>query len=262
MAEIVLDGTPSGYKFTTDTLHLTPGYNVVSQSMYPVYRVINPTKGTHYDYGYDLDNRQRGRVIYNSPTQSDTVYFNTPSDWIEYDRGWMPIGAAKDQQSAKKEFYKMAQKAKPENEERDTKAHEKVLTEKKSIGGTMNRINYFQKGGAAPQQNIQQQVVALVQAAMQGDQKATETVNKIMQAAEQGDQQAMQLAQMIQQVVKQMQGQATSAKWGSKLRYIQSLKYARGGKACADCDAPAKVEEKACGGKAKKTKKRYFGGWL
>jgi hypothetical protein len=108
MAEIILNGTPSGYKFTTDTLHLTPGYNVVSQSMYPVYRVINPTKGTHYDYGYDLDNRQRGRVIYNSPTKSDTVYFNTPSDWIEYDRGWMPIGDAADQKSAKKEFYKMA----------------------------------------------------------------------------------------------------------------------------------------------------------
>lgn len=99
---------------------------------------------------------------------------------------------------------------------------------------------------------------------MQGDQKATETVNKIMRAAEQGDQQAMQLAQLIQQVVKQMQGQATSAKWGSKLNYIRSLKYAKGGKTCPACEkeAPIKVEEKACGGKAKKAKKRYFGGWL
>ena len=131
-------------------------------------------------------------------------------------------------------------------------------------GGTMNRINYFENGGAAPQQNIQQQIVALVQAAMQGDQKATETVNNIMRAAEQGDQQAMQLAQLIQQVVKQMQGQATSAKWGSKLNYIRSLKYAKGGKTCPACEkeAPIKVEEKACGGKAKKAKKRYFGGWL
>jgi hypothetical protein len=36
----------------------------------------------------------------------------------------------------------------------------------KKQGGTMNRIKYFQQGGAAPQQDMQQQVVALVQAAM------------------------------------------------------------------------------------------------
>mgnify|MGYP007115368247 CR=1 FL=1 len=85
----------------------------------------------------------------------------------------------------------------------------------------------------------------------------------------------MQLAQMIQQVAKQMQGQATSAKWGSKLNYIKSLKYAKGGKTCKACQDGSqiptsqdkayvkptkKVEMKACGGK--KAKKRYFGGWL
>lgn len=127
-------------------------------------------------------------------------------------------------------------------------------------GGTMNRINYFQQGGAAPQQqDMQAQVVALVQAAMQGDQKATETVNKIMEAAKAGDKQAMQIAQMIQQVTQKMQGQATSAKWGSKLNYIRSLKLAKGGKACPECEKGAPiVEKKACGGK--KAKKRYFGG--
>ena len=144
-------------------------------------------------------------------------------------------------------------------------------------GGTMNKINYFQQGGQATQQNIQEQVVALVQAAMQGDEKANQTVNQIMEAAKQGDQQAVQLAQMIQAVVQQMKGQAVSAKWGSKLAYIRSLKYAKGGKSCAPCKkrstkkveekacggkAPIKVQEKACGGKAKKAKKRYFGGWL
>ena len=96
-------------------------------------------------------------------------------------------------------------------------------------GGTMNRINYFQQGGAAPQQDMQQQIVALVQAAMQGDQKATQTVNKIMEAAKAGDQQAAQLAQMIQQVAQQMQGQAVSAKYGNKLAYLKELKC--GGKA-------------------------------
>lgn len=126
-------------------------------------------------------------------------------------------------------------------------------------GGTMNRINYFQQGGAAPQQqDLQQQIIALVQAAMQGDKKATETVNKIMEAAKAGDQQAVQLAQMIQQVVEQMKGQATAAKWGAKLGYIKSLKYAKGGKACPACEKGKQIEMKACGGK--KAKKRYFGG--
>lgn len=130
---------------------------------------------------------------------------------------------------------------------------------KQKHGGIMNRINYFQLGGAAPQQDIQKQVIQLVQAAMSGNQKANETVNEIIKAAKAGDQEAAQIARMIQTVAQQMQSQATSAKWGSKLNYIKSLKYAKGGKACPDCETKKKVEEKACGGKAKK---RYFGGWL
>lgn len=140
-------------------------------------------------------------------------------------------------------------------------------------GGTMNRINYFQQGGAAPQQDIRAQVTALVQAAMQGDQKATQTVNQIMEAAKAGDPQATQLAQMISEIAKQMQGQATTAKWGAKLGYIRSLKYGNGGKTCPACKkggipessdkayikSTKKVEEKACGGKAKK---KYFGGLI
>lgn len=129
----------------------------------------------------------------------------------------------------------------------------------KKNGGTMNRINYFQQGGAAPQQDIKAQVTALVQAAMQGDQKATQQVNQIMEAAKSGDQQAMQIAQIMEQVVKELQGQATAAKWGAKLGYIKSLKYAKGGKTCPACEAK-KVEMKACGGK--KAKKRYFGGLI
>lgn len=123
-------------------------------------------------------------------------------------------------------------------------------------GGTMNRINYFQQGGAAPKQDIRAQVTALVQAALQGDEKANQQVNQIMEAAKAGNQQAVQLAQMITEVAKQLQGQATAAKWGAKLNYIQSLKFAKGGKTCPACEK--KVEMKACGGK--KAKKRYFGG--
>jgi hypothetical protein len=51
----------------------------------------------------------------------------------------------------------------------------KLLKKYYKQGGKMNRIKYFQQGGVAQQnsQDIQQQVVALVQAAMQGDEKAT-----------------------------------------------------------------------------------------
>lgn len=125
-------------------------------------------------------------------------------------------------------------------------------------GGTMNRINYFQQGGAAPKQDIRAQIAALVQAAMQGDEKANQQVTQIMEAAKAGNQQAVQLAQMITEVAKQLQGQATAAKWGAKLNYIQSLKFAKGGKTCPACKK--KVETKACGGK--KAKKHQEGGWL
>lgn len=134
--------------------------------------------------------------------------------------------------------------------------------------------SYFQQGGTMnQQQDIQQQIMKLVQAAIQGNQEAIDKINQIEQAAQQGDPQAAQLKQMIQQVVEQMKGQATSAKWGSKLQYIKSLKYAKGGKTCPSCQNGGipnntknnpdklknKIEEKACGGK---TKKKYFGGWI
>lgn len=102
-------------------------------------------------------------------------------------------------------------------------------------GGRFNRVNYFQQGGAV-QQDAMAQVQALVQAAAQGDEQATQQITQIMEAAKAGNQQAMQIAQMIQQVVQQMQGQATSAKWGAKVNYIKSLKYAKGGKACPACE--------------------------
>lgn len=124
-------------------------------------------------------------------------------------------------------------------------------------GGRLNRVNYFQSGGAV-QKDAMAQVQALVQAAAQGDEQATQQITQILEAAKAGNQQAMQIAQMIQQVVEQMQGQATAAKWGAKLGYIKSLKYAKGGKTCPACEK--KVEMKACGGK--KAKKRYFGGLI
>lgn len=97
------------------------------------------------------------------------------------------------------------------------------------------------------EQQLQQQIVQLVQAAMQGNQQATQQIQQIMQAAQQGDQQAAQIAQMIQQVAQQMQQQQVrAAKFGAKLNYIKQLKgqcpdgykmeyYKKGGQLCKKC---------------------------
>lgn len=70
------------------------------------------------------------------------------------------------------------------------------------------------------QQGIEQQAMALVQAAMQGDQQANQTIQKIMQAAQQGDQQAAQVAQLLKNIVQQMKG-SRKARLGAKLDYIK-----------------------------------------
>lgn len=97
------------------------------------------------------------------------------------------------------------------------------------------------------EQQLQQQIVQLVQAAMQGDQQATQQIQQIMQAAQQGNQQAAQIAQMIQQVARQMQQQQVqAARFGAKLNYIKQLKgqcpegykmeyYKEGGQLCKKC---------------------------
>ena len=153
-----------------------------------------------------------------------------------------------------------------------------ALIGKNKQGGTMKRINYFENGGQTQQAKAQQE--AFMRALLQGDQTAAQQlvqvaaqnpkssaaklIQDILNAEKQGNAEVSRAAQAIKQAIQQMKGQATSAKWGSKLGYIRSLKYAKGGKACPACEkgAPIKVEEKACGGKAKKAKKRYFGGWL
>lgn len=96
-------------------------------------------------------------------------------------------------------------------------------------------------------EQMQQQIVALVQAAMQGDEQASQQIQQIMQAAQQGDQQAAQIAQMIQAVAQQMQGQqAQMARFGAKLNYIKHLRgecpsgmemqyFKKGGRICKQC---------------------------
>lgn len=108
-------------------------------------------------------------------------------------------------------------------------------------GGQMYK---YQQGGQA-QQGIEQQAVALVQAAMQGDKQATQTIQQIMQAAQQGDQQATQVAQLLQAVMQKMKG-SRKARLGAKLDYYrqsigecpegQELVYfKKGGEICRAC---------------------------
>lgn len=134
------------------------------------------------------------------------------------------------------------------------------------FGGKMNK---FQDGGAM-QADPQQQIMALVQAAMQGDQEAQSTIQQIQQAAQQGDQQASQMLQMIQGIMQQMQGQAQMAKRGAKLNYINRLKgncpegyqmnyFKIGGKVCRQCQeiktskasCSKKMVKKGCSGMVK-----------
>ena len=99
-----------------------------------------------------------------------------------------------------------------------------------------------QTGG---QQGIEQQAMALVQAAMQGDQQANQTIQKIMQAAQQGDQQAAQVAKLLQAIVQQMKG-SRKARLGAKLDYIKQsigecpegqevVYFKKGGEICKIC---------------------------
>ena len=123
-------------------------------------------------------------------------------------------------------------------------------------------INYYQQGGAAQQQDPQEQIVALVQAAMQGDKKATQQIQQIQAAAEQGDKQAAQIMQFIQQIIQQMQQQAQKARQGAKLQYLASLRgecpegthmayFKAGGQICKKC-VQNQIQRDKCGGKAKK----------
>lgn len=134
------------------------------------------------------------------------------------------------------------------------------------------------------EQELQEKVIQLVQAAMQGNQEAQQQIQQIMQAAQQGNQQAAQIAQMIQAVAQQMQQQQVqSAKLGAKINYLKQLRgvcpdgykmeyFKAGGqlgKKCIKCQqgnevAPTpqnpvdafrcgrKMKKKACGGQVKK----------
>lgn len=108
-------------------------------------------------------------------------------------------------------------------------------------GGTMNKVKYFAQGGAPTQEQVDPEIQAkaddLVLKAMQGDTKSQNSVKAIIDAAKKQDAKALQLLPYIQRAMEKAQSQAASAKWGSKLQYIRSLKFAKGGKNCPACMA-------------------------
>lgn len=134
--------------------------------------------------------------------------------------------------------------------ETDTnKLNNQLVNLKFKQGGQMYKYaagaQMVQPQQASKQQGIEQQAIALVQAAMQGDQKANQTIQKIMQAAQQGDQQAAQVAQLLKNIVQQMKG-SRKARLGAKLDYIKQsigecpegqevVYFKKGGEICKVC---------------------------
>lgn len=117
------------HEFDSDTLQLTPGYRIISQHFYPVYEY--PDSGKEFSYDFDAS---RGRVLYDSPTGRQEVYFNYPDNYISCDHGYMPIGTTKDQESAKKRFYQFLDWADPKNPD-----VQKVKAEKHDRGGIIRK---------------------------------------------------------------------------------------------------------------------------
>lgn len=134
--------------------------------------------------------------------------------------------------------------------ETDTnKLNNQLVNLKFKQGGQMYKYaagaQMIQPQQASEQQGIEQQAMALVQAAMQGDQQANQTIQKIMQAAQQGDQQAVQVAKLLQAIVQQMKG-SRKARLGAKLDYIKQsigecpegqevVYFKKGGEICKMC---------------------------
>ena len=104
-------------------------------------------------------------------------------------------------------------------------------------------------------EQLQQEIIKLVQAAMNNDEQAIQQIQQIMQAAEQGDPQAAQIAQLIQQIIQEQQGGVPKDKFGAQIEYIKRLKgicpegqemqfFKKGGKVCKKC--MPKVAKKGC----------------
>lgn len=147
----------------------------------------------------------------------------------------------------KNQFLVNPQLSKP-NLGYDPSQNNQLVSLKFKQGGQMYK---YQQGAqmvqpqqTSEQQGIEQQAMALVQAAMQGDKQANQTIQQIIQAAKQGDQQAVQVAKLLQAIVQQMQG-SRKARLGAKLNYFKQVSecpegqevvyFKKGGEICKVC---------------------------
>lgn len=185
-----------GYDYSREEVFNGPNEKIISETYWPYGEYPSEVDGQTFLMTIP-GSKPVGRNIYQKYSQdgidpttrrmvsSDTVYFNPAQSSININGVQIPTGAALYQEGAKKDFEDAKKKSKP--------------VEQKQQGGTMGK------------QDIQKQVVDLVQAAMSGNQEATQQIEQIMQTA-----------QMIQQVIQAMK--TTTAKYGTKLDYIKKLK--------------------------------------
>ena len=150
----------------------------------------------------------------------------------------------------------------------DPSQNSQLVSLKFKQGGQMYKYatgaQMVQPQQASGQQGIEQQAIALVQAAMQGDQQANQTIQQIMQAAKQGDQQAVQVAKLLKAIVQQMQG-SRKARLGAKLNYFKQtcecpegqevVYFKKGGELCKVC-AGKKMQDGGKSDPIKEFKKR------
>ena len=150
----------------------------------------------------------------------------------------------------------------------DPSQNNQLVSLKFKQGGQMYKYatgaQMVQPQQASGQQGIEQQAIALVQAAMQGDQQANQTIQKIMQAAQQGDQQAAQVAELLKAIVQQMKG-SRKARLGAKLNYFKQtcecpegqevVYFKKGGELCKVC-AGKKMQDGGKSDPIKEFKKR------
>lgn len=186
-------------------------------------------------YDYSGGERKALRTYLNNPSSMDSKY--------------QPfINQVQNQRTQKMvDSIGTNQLLKPETD--TNKLNNQLVNLKFKQGGQMYKyaagVQMAQPQQANGQQGIEQQAVALVQAAMQGDTQANQTIQKIMQAAQQGDQQAAQVAKLLQAIVQQMKG-SRKARLGAKLDYIKQsigecpegqevIYFKKGGEICKIC---------------------------
>lgn len=219
----------SPVKEVTPTVELptapTPTYNRNQTRDYMRSIGMNP-------YDYSGSERKALRTYLNNPGSMDSKY--------------QPFINQVQNQRTQKMVNSIGtnQLLKPETD--TNKLNNQLVNLKFKQGGQMYKYaagaQMVQPQQASGQQGIEQQVMTLVQAAMQGDQQANQTIQKIMQAAQQGDQQA---AKLLQAIVQQMKG-SRKARLGAKLDYIKQsigecpegqevVYFKKGGEICKIC---------------------------